>query len=532
MQYGLLNQKSPLYLESIWRELDDLYAGGYVIQAHAKKYLPTLAGENPMRYQDRIECAAYIGYLGQIIDYFTSSLFSQELNVAEAVDAKDATTAGGVADKTFWPAFAHDADLAGNAFTKVERKVFLKAALKKRGILALDFPVQAETQLIQSRADEDSIGTSRGYVFEMPVEQLINWKVGKFGGFQWAILYRCYIPDDKPLMPRDFVRHEWKVWEMAAGKAQWTLYTKDKKPEEQFANDEDVPSPGGTQSTSFTSIPLVELEVPEGLWVGNKIGCLAREHYQRRSQLVNAENRSMMAVPYIKRGPEMSGIGMALPSETQQNPNRGSDPVGTFQKKGWVGLGAEDEIGFAEPEGKAYALVNDQLKELKDEMFRVVHQMAASVDNSAGTMRRSGDSKKQDRAAESIVLGAFGQLIRDHAKRSYDVLSAARNETVVWTPHGLDRFETDDRMDLIQEAMAMPTIEIPSKTFWQGYKKKLALKLDPNLPPETQLVIAQEIEDGVTGEDDLRVAQTDQQQQIAEQPPPPPAQKAGFGNAA
>lgn len=532
MQYGLLSERSPLYLADIWAELDDLYAGGYVIQAHAAKYLPILASENPMRFEDRKRCAAYIGYLGQIIDYFTSSLFSQELNVAEAVDADDANTAGGSADKVFWPAFAHDADLTGNAFTKIERKVFLKSALKKRGILALDFPAQEETTLIQSRADEDSIGTSRGYAFELPIEQLINWKIGKFGGFQWAVLYRCFIPDDKPLMPRDMVRHEWKVWEMVGGKATWTLYAKNKKPNEQFAADEDVPAVAQPSATSFTSIPLVELEVPEGLWVGNKIGCLAREHYQRRSQLVNAENRSMLSIPWIKRGPEINGIGMALPSETQQNPNRGADPVNTFQKKGWVGLGADDDIGFAEPEGKAYALVNEQLKELKDEMFRVVHQMAASVDNSAGTMRRSGDSKKQDRAAESIVLGAFGQLIRDHAKKSYDVLSAARGETVVWTPHGLDRFETDDRMDLIQEAMAMPSIEIPSRTFWQGYKKKLALKLDPNLPPETQLVIAQEIEDGVTGEEDLRATQLEQDQKVAEQDPPPPGQKPGFGKAA
>lgn len=532
MQYGILSQRSEAYLADIWSELDDLYAGGYAMQAHAAKYLPILAGENPMRYEDRKKCAAYIGYLGQIIDYFTSSLFSQELNVAEAVDAKDATTAGGVADKTFWPAFAHDADLAGNAFTKVERKVFLKAALKKRGILALDFPLQEEASAIQSRADEEKIGTSRGYVFEVPVEQLINWKVGKFGGFQWAILYRCYVPDDVPLAPRDVVRHEWKVWEMAGGFATWTMFVKEKKPNEGFTSDEDVPAVAPPAKTSFTSIPLVELEVPEGLWVGNKIGCLAREHYQRRSQLVNAENRSMLSIPWIKRGPEINGIGLALPSETQQNPNRGADPVSTFQKKGWVGLGSDDDIGFAEPEGKAYALVNDQLKELKDEMFRVVHQMAASVDNSAGTMRRSGDSKKQDRAAESIVLGAFGQLIRDHAKKSYDVLSAGRGEKVVWTPHGLDKFETDARMDLIQEAMSMATIPIPSKTFWQTYKTQIALKLIPNAPPETQKLITDEIIDGVTGEEDLRVAVQDQDQKVAEQDPPPPGQKPGFGKAA
>lgn len=523
MKHSLLAQKSDEYTSDVWSELSDLYEGGYTIKRKAGKYLPSLARENSARYKDRLAAAAYIGYLGQIVDYFASALFGQSLTVVDGADANDPATAGGVADKKFWPAFGNDADLQGNSFQEIERRIFVNGILKRRSILACDFPVPDDIAQITSRIDEDKIGANRGYVYEQPLDQVINWKTGKFGAFQWAVIYRCYVPDDSPFAGRSIVRHEWKVWEMSAGVAIWTLYTKDKQASEGFSPDEDVPK-SDEGVTTFRQIPLVQFEVPSGLWVGNKIGTLALEHYQRRSQLVNAENGSMIAIPVVKRGPEMSGMGQALVSDTQQNPNRGDNPVAQANAKGWVPIGSGDDIYFAEPEGKAYALVNDQLKELKDEMFRVVHQMAASVDNSAGTMRRSGDSKKMDRQAESIVLGALGKKVREHAKRVYDVISQARGESVVWTPRGLDRFETDDRFDLVQEAIQMAPVDIPSVTLAGEYQTQLWLKIVSNLPPETQDVIRDEIKARAVTKNAIAEAQAKQQQLMASAPPAPPVQ--------
>ena len=231
-----------------------------------------------------------------------------------------------------------------------------------------------------------------------------------------------------------------------------------------------------------------------------------------RSILVEAENKSMMAVPWIKRGPEMSGIGDALPSTTQQDPNRGSHPVRRFQNQGWVALGSDDDIGFAEPEGKAYAHVARELDALKDEMHRVVHQMAASVSNKSGSVARSGDSKKQDRAAESIVLGQFGKDVREFAKRIYAMVSQARGEDVVWVARGLDRFDHDDRAVLIVEAVQVDLVNIPSSTFKKEYKIRLASSLAPNLTAATQDVIRDEIQKGV--DDDEKHAEEMKKQML------------------
>ena len=293
------------------------------------------------------------------------------------------------------------------------------------------------------------------------------------------------------------IHHCFKVWTLEpGGTAVWDTYEIDEDPSRPLEDKVTVPRTNGGP-TSFTQIPIIKVEIRDGLWIGNKVGPLAKEHFIRRSILVEAENKSMMAVPWIKRGPEMSGIGEALPSTTQQDPNRGSHPVRRFQNQGWVALGADDDIGFAEPEGKAYAHVARELDALKDEMHRVVHQMAASVSNKAGSVARSGDSKKQDRAAESIVLGQFGKDVREFAKRIYAMVSKARGESVVWVARGLDKFTSDDRAVLIVEAVQVDLVNIPSVTFKKEYKIRLASSLTPNLTAATQDQIRIEIEKGV-----------------------------------
>lgn len=522
MLYKYLDQKSPAYERALWDELDDLYRGGYHMATSAPKYMPKIIGENEHRYKDRLKSAGYINYIGQIIDYFAASLFSQDLTITEAADADDPTTPGNKSDSDYYSEFAHNADLKGTSFSKLLKQVFTTAILKKRALIYLDLPSVTDDLYINNRAEEDALGLARCYAGECPIEQLIDWEYddGEEGGcFSWAILHRHIIRRNSPEEARGTVQHVWKVWRMDGELARWEKYSIEKRLDEKLRDEDEIPLVA-EGLTSFRRIPLVELVVPEGLWIGNKLGCLAKEHFQRRSSLIAAENKSLVAIPVAKLGPEISGIGDPLPSEAQQNPNRGIDPVGRFLAQGFSVIGKDDSIEYVEPLGTAYALIDSQLQQLKDEMFRVVHQMAASVDNSANTTRRSGSSKKEDRAAESIVLSAFGSLVRDFSKEIYDTIADARGEDVVWTPHGLDNYDVVERDEVLKEALAVDMVNIPSKTFKTGYKTRLAFKLEPNLPPETQAVIRQEIEDGIKEQEKLKLEQHKNALELAKQGPP------------
>jgi hypothetical protein len=142
---------------------------------------------------------------------------------------------------------------------------------------------------------------------------------------------------------------------------------------------------------------------------------------------------------------------------------------------------------------------------LKDELFRVVHMMAASVSNIGASLGRSGDSKEEDRKSTAVVLGALGAHVRDFAKRIYTSISRARGESVVWVPFGLDKYDCEPRDLLLQEAVQLDQIPIPSRTFKKEIKTRTALALLPNLQPETADVIKREIEEGVE-EDERREA--------------------------
>jgi hypothetical protein len=502
MKYGTLRQRSPAYTQERWEELGDLYVGGYPLVDKASRYMPRFVGESRERYRERLSAASYLAYMGQIADYFVANLFSQELTLTQAADAADPTTAGAppTADG-FWEAFAHDADLRGTPLVKLLREVFTTALVKGKGLVVVDLPSRAKPA--SNLAEEETSGATRGYAFEAAPEELIDWELDDRGGFTWAILHRQNVRRATPADSRDRIVEEFKVWTMNGEHATWELFrTAPYKPSQPPKDEDEVPRVGGG-TTTFRRIPIVELVIPAGLWVGNKLGVLAREHFQRRSALNAAENKSLFAVPYVKLGPEVTAPGSAMPSEVQQNPSRGRDPRGEFNRKGYVVLGADDDIGFAEPAGAAYELVDKQLEKLVDEMFRVVHQMASSVSATKQALARAAASKAEDRHATEIVLAAYGALVRDLAKRVYDCLSAARGENVVWTAHGLDKCELEDRDGILKEALALDLITIPSATFQKTYKTKIALALVGNCPPETQDVIREEIEDGVDQQDVL-----------------------------
>jgi hypothetical protein len=480
-----------------------LYVGGYALVEKASRYMPKFVGESRERYRERLSAASYIAYMGQIADYFVANLFSQELTLTQAADAKDTTTTGAApAGDGFWEQFAHDADLRGTPLVKLLREVLTTALIKGKGLVVVDLPAKGD-DAPTNLADEEESGEARGYAFESAPEELVDWEPDDRGGFAWAILHRTTIRRATPADSRDRVVEEFKVWTHEGEFASWELFrTAPYKPGQPPKDEDDVPRAGGG-TTTFRQIPVLVLEVPPGLWVGNKIGVLAREHFTRRSALNAAENKSLFAVPYVKLGPEVSAPGSALPSEVQQNPNRGRDPRGEFNRKGYVVLGKEDAIGFAEPAGAAYELVDKQLEKLVDEMFRVVHQMASSVSATKQALARAAASKAEDRRATEIVLAAYGALVRDFAKRIYECLAAARGEDVVWTVHGLDKFELEDRDGILKEALSLDAIAIPSATFRKTYKTRIALALVGNVPPETQDVIREEIERGVEQEGEL-----------------------------
>ena len=113
--------------------------------------------------------------------------------------------------------------------------------------------------------------------------------------------------------------------------------------------------------------------------------------------------------------------------------------------------------------------------------------------------------------AESIVLGALGQIVRKFAALVNDTIAKARRENVVWVAHGLDKYDVEDREQLLEEAVGVDEIPIHSVTFKKFLKTSIAQRLCSTMSPETQDQMRKEIEASVTAEDGMRVEAGDVQ---------------------
>jgi hypothetical protein len=74
-------------------------------------------------------------------------------------------------------------------------------------------------------------------------------------------------------------------------------------------------------------------------------------------------------------------------------------------------LHIDERIEWPSPSGVPYAVIENRLTALKDEIHRVATQMARGVENNAAAIGRSGQSKQVDNTATEVVLKAYSERI-------------------------------------------------------------------------------------------------------------------------
>jgi hypothetical protein len=499
-----------------WERLRLLNEGGYEIlePCNAKRFIPKAPNETEERYTYRLGFASYVNYLSSVIGYLVGSLFTATPQVQAASDADNRDTPGDLPDPKFYPEFSRDCDLAGNPFSQLLYEAVSGALLYRKALIGVDLPVAAP---VENRAQEEAVQGGRAWLTPIPVGQMTDWVMGAGDRLEACVLHE--VKAHRPTIedPPGKLVECFRLWQMQAGFAVWTEYQTAPRDVSDPAPDEtmEVARTVEPTVTSFRRIPIQVLQFAKELWVGNKAGPLNEEHWRRRSELAGALDRTLQAVPFIKRGPEIGAIHDAMPSETQQNPNRGADFQAEARRRGFVAIGGGDEIGFASPPTGGYALGMAEKKEVVEEIYRTVHAMAQSLSNTASTVQRSADSKREDRQSTAVVLDAVAETVRPFATQVYDTVSEARGEDVIWVCHGLDAYDRDDRGALVEESVSLESVKIPSVTWEKAQKKQLAFATVPGLSPTEKAQVAKEIDEGVDEMDHVR-------EELAKHPPPPP----------
>lgn len=501
--YKILNTANACYDPVQLQKMSLLYEGGYKIMDQASVFMTKLSIETSNSFNERLKCASYMPYLSQFVDQFASGLFSDELLVKEAADSSDANTLGGTADNDpFYKLFSANCDMMNNSFHNFSKDTFTESLYSKSAYIGVDFQKLNDEDKPANLLEEEEKGLDRAYLYDIDPVTVIDWKRDEASEkFLWIKLRNERIIQDKPL-DTPMKQVEFKLWTLDNNVARWDLYqSKPIKLTQQFKDSEEIPLVDGGE-TSFHEIPVFSLNIPAGLHLGDKLGPVVEEYFQRRSFLVSNMNKTCIAIPVVSLGPEISAPGGPI-NETQSNPNRAAVMRMQLSNQGYTIIGSEDDIDIKEAHGHSHSLVDAQLKDLREQMHQVVHQMAQSSAVNKQSSGRSASSKQEDRHSTEILLTAYGRVVKDFVKEIYQCIAEARGEGIVWNIQGLSSFVEEDRQDIIAEVTSIAGTQtsiltmLTSKTFQKKYILRLSKALIGTMSPEEELQMQAEIETDV-----------------------------------
>lgn len=477
----LLNQCNPEYEVERFEKRCLLYAGGDDIVAadNAAKFIPD-TGYHPQAYKEKLACASYTNNFAKHINFYVSQMQTKELNV---------TVEDQLGMPAFYDAWLKSATLDGASYLTVLSELMTGMMTHKWVLIGCDVPIGPADNAPKSLA-QGSLG-DLAYVYHIPRTAMIDWSLNERGLFNWCKLKRVYPAPVGPFDSRAVMITEFKIWTMENGFAKWDIYQAKSARNTEPAGMA-VHVAGGV--TTFKQIPIRREEIAMSLWLGNLIGPKCADHFKMQSSLFYAQQRSLYAAPFYKKG---------KPSEevfVEGGESRDQSAKAMFASRGFMTIGENDDLGFLEPSGTCYELVNTELKEMQDDIARTANQMAHSVAATTHGTSRSAASKSADNSATEIVLSELGREARQTTNRILEMVADCRGEDLRFEVRGLSDYKVTDREALIAEALTMPQLvsSVPSKEFQKIYMKQVALAILHGVDNKSEQLILKEIDDAVS----------------------------------
>jgi hypothetical protein len=464
-----------------------------------QEIFPPHLGEEPDVYAERIKRSCYVNYMSQLVDYIVSTLFSDPVRVTAGGGDEDMKP--GSVEPFYDDFYRNTAHPAARpvSFNETLRRVVLDALLFRRAWLLVEFPKKPLDDAgvpvtPTSRYDEELLEAGgeyrRAYCCSVDPECVYDWEKSEDGELAWAMVHDKDYPRATVDAKRTLCVETFTVYDRTS----WTRYVWEYDDEKSKPKDSDGPTRTESGKHDFGCVPLLSFEIPCGLWAGGKMENIAVELFNKLSALSWGQYRSLFQIVAVTlQTPDPKDGFNPIAEDTRRAVNQTMGP-------GRVWVGAErDQIRYIGPDTAPFAEARAYLSELRDEMHRVLHQMAQAVDNSGAGLKRSGESKKMDQAAGAIVSRELGRIFRDVTVTIYTTVAAGRNERdKIWSVSGLESYDEVGTAELVVEAVQLEQVNVPSPT-WQAIRKHdLAIKLTPGLTDEQKDKIYEELEENIT----------------------------------
>lgn len=501
IKYKTLKERHVEYMADFWARCRALYAGGPKLLENKdllKKIMPMHGKEDLQIYQERQLRAFYIPYAGSIIDKLVAELMSKPITF-ELEETTASKSDGGVAgssdteegeDTSLPPYYA---DLIKNcgrpggvkqSLNQFSRDQMFTALQCRTAWALVDMPKQPQGGYA-NRQEQEKAGGLNAYICAIEPECVVDWEDAEDGELEWVLIQdqickRPGIDGDRnnvTLRWRYFTKDAWAVYELQ--------YDKTKK--STGPSDADVAKLVDEGTHSFGKCPVRRMQLPEGLWAMGKLEAMARAHMNQRCALSWGQLKALFPVPVlyaqapVANDPVSEDMGRAMQTHGP----------------GYIRVLAEkDRLEYFSPDVAPYEAAANDLACLRDEMHRVLHSMAQSVDNSGAALQRSADSKSIDQAAAAVILRALGVFLREHLEELLGLIATGRKDNQAFSAKGADNFDDVTLSQLVLDAVGLETVTIPSAHFQKKFKLKLAkLALGADATEDDLETIKEELEE-------------------------------------
>lgn len=429
-------------------DLRALYSGGPSWRSRLGTWLPQSIGEDTERLASRHAHATYINYASSVVDLLAAWLLD------EPAKAHNPPPVIKTLEK--------DADGRGTSLSVLLRKAFVDALVEKDVWAWVDMPPSSGADTLAAQRDS---GELQPLVSFFKASEILNWQA-EDGRLQWVLAYTRDSRQADPLSPRQYI-HRWTQIDTEATVI-WELVLDEDR--EARPDSDQLPSPTVIPH-GLGFVPVVKFSLTEGLWAMSKLRDPVirsiRAHNDRHFGLFQA------AHPIL-----------TITAGSGPRPIRGLDPeTGQFEHEDDVETGPGAlltlengaEAKYIEPSGNAFQHLRQAESDARDDVFRVVHQMALSVGSGDSSRNQSGQSKEQDWEAIQVIMGAYSEDFTEFLEKVL-ILAAYRGGVAEYEPliHGMNGWRRKTTAEFIEAAVTTVGAQSMSETFSRETAKLVA----------------------------------------------------------
>lgn len=447
--------------------LDDLqllYRGGKDLKDNGPRFLVKHSKELGSSYMSRLNRLTYDNVLGTVCSFYTSKLFSTELEIAIKAGVADALPS---AENDFYAEFLEDCDNGETSLHEFFERAAIDVLVFSKSFFLIDLPKLATQPT--SLYEQQAAGGLDPYLCYVDPCSVINWQTDAFGKYEWAVIQTINTVQEFLQEPQTVERFtyydktQYAVYECRypAGKSRPTQAT--------------LVDSGVHAMSAQNEVPLKCIKTDHKLWLGNRL-------YLGLLDYLNASNSLSNSI-FLVNNP--------IPVFTS-----GDDPIDTNQtaaEYAAIVLPKSASFNFVSPDGVAYDASQKYLEVLREGLYRQAHIVQQGRSGRASASVQSALSKEQDSSVSAVILSVFGTLIRTTIQETLQTVSVIRGTSVQIDCRGMN-FSEDTASSTVELVLAVKTLNIPSPLFNRELNKKVARSLFPDANADTIQGIVDEIE--------------------------------------